>query len=241
MSIFTLAISCLTTSNLPWFMDLTFQVPMQYYFLQHQTLLPSPVISTPRRCFCFGSVCSFLLGRFLHSPPVAYWAPTDLLSSFFSVICHMSRPVNMCFSLSIESNLVPCSCFCSPVICKTRVGPPESPLSQQLWDRSLWEHSRCSMGHRELSQNQCPCPRLPVLFFLAELLCPSRSQGRLCLPTFHDIVALSCFIKGRCSLALVLCLLVAASPRTDGVALGMWVLGWRWWRTQIADHWTQIL
>ena len=26
----TLAISCLTTSNLPWFMDLTFQVPMQY-------------------------------------------------------------------------------------------------------------------------------------------------------------------------------------------------------------------
>ena len=25
---FTLAISCLTTSNLPWFMDLTFQVPM---------------------------------------------------------------------------------------------------------------------------------------------------------------------------------------------------------------------
>ena len=30
MSIFTLAISCLTTSNLHWFMDLTFQVPMQY-------------------------------------------------------------------------------------------------------------------------------------------------------------------------------------------------------------------
>ena len=30
MLIFTLAISCLTTSNLPWLMDLTFQVPMQY-------------------------------------------------------------------------------------------------------------------------------------------------------------------------------------------------------------------
>ena len=27
MSMFTLAISCWTTSNLPWFMDLTFQVP----------------------------------------------------------------------------------------------------------------------------------------------------------------------------------------------------------------------
>ena len=30
VSMFTLAISCLTTSNLPWFMDITFQVPMQY-------------------------------------------------------------------------------------------------------------------------------------------------------------------------------------------------------------------
>ena len=34
MSMFTLAISCLTTSNLHWFMDLTFQVPMQYCSLQ---------------------------------------------------------------------------------------------------------------------------------------------------------------------------------------------------------------
>ena len=33
---FTLAISCLTTFNLPWFMDLTFQVPMKYCSLQHQ-------------------------------------------------------------------------------------------------------------------------------------------------------------------------------------------------------------
>ena len=37
MPMFTLAISCLTTSNLPWNMDLTFHVPMQYCFLQHQT------------------------------------------------------------------------------------------------------------------------------------------------------------------------------------------------------------
>ena len=39
MSTFTLAISCLTTSNLTWFMYLTFQVPMQYCSLQHRTLL----------------------------------------------------------------------------------------------------------------------------------------------------------------------------------------------------------
>ena len=45
MSTFTLAISFLTTSNLPWFMDLTFQVPIQYCSLQHRTLLLSPVTS----------------------------------------------------------------------------------------------------------------------------------------------------------------------------------------------------
>ena len=48
----TLAISCLTISKLPWFMDLTFQVPMQYCSLQHQTLLPSAVASTTGCCFC---------------------------------------------------------------------------------------------------------------------------------------------------------------------------------------------
>ena len=82
---FTLAISSLTTSNLPWFMDLTFQVPMQYCSLQHWTLLPPPVTSTAGCCFHFGSVSSFFLELCLHSYPVAYWAPTDLGSSSFSV------------------------------------------------------------------------------------------------------------------------------------------------------------
>ena len=69
---FTLAISCLTTSNLPWFMDLTFQIPMLHCSLQHQTLLPSPVTFTTGffclfvlfffwYCFCFGSISSFFL------------------------------------------------------------------------------------------------------------------------------------------------------------------------------------
>ena len=83
---FTLAVSCLITSNLPWFMDLTFQVPMQYCFLQCQTLLPSPVTSTTGHCFLFGSVSSFFLELFLNSSPVAYWAPTNLGNSSFSVL-----------------------------------------------------------------------------------------------------------------------------------------------------------
>ena len=74
-STFTLAISCLTTSNLSWFMYLTFQVPMWYCSLQHQTLL---LTSTAGYYFCFGSIPSFFLELFLHWSPVAYWAPTDL-------------------------------------------------------------------------------------------------------------------------------------------------------------------
>ena len=89
MSMFTIAISCLTASNLPWFMDLTFQVPMQYCSLQHWTLLPSPVTSTAGHWFCFGSVSSFFLGLFLHSFPVVYWAPTDLENLS---LCHIFLP-----------------------------------------------------------------------------------------------------------------------------------------------------
>ena len=71
-------------------MDLTFQVPMQYCSLQHQTWLPSPVISTTGCCFCFDFSSSFFLELFLHCSPVAHWAPTDLGSSSFSALsfCH---------------------------------------------------------------------------------------------------------------------------------------------------------
>ena len=86
MSMFTLAISYLTTSNLLWFMDLTFQVPMQYCSWKYQTLLPSPVISTTGCCFCFGSISSFFLELFFHWSLLAHWAPTNLGSSSFSVL-----------------------------------------------------------------------------------------------------------------------------------------------------------
>ena len=47
MSMITLAISCLTTSNLPWFMDLIFQVPMQYCI--HFTCRKSNAQNSPRQ------------------------------------------------------------------------------------------------------------------------------------------------------------------------------------------------
>ena len=86
MMMFTLVISCLTSSNLPCSRNLTLQVPMQYCFLQHRTLLPSCVTSTSGCCFCFCSICSFFLELFLHSSPVTYWATPELGSSSFSVI-----------------------------------------------------------------------------------------------------------------------------------------------------------
>ena len=67
-------------------MGLTFQVPMQYCSLKDRTLLLSPVTSTTGYSFCFGSIPSFFLELFLHWPPVAYWASTDLGSSSFSIL-----------------------------------------------------------------------------------------------------------------------------------------------------------
>ena len=94
MSTFTLAISCLTNFNLPWFIgnecqdvrNLTFQVSMQYCSLQHRNLLLSPVTSTAGYSFCFDPIPSFFLELFLHWSPVAYWAPTDLGSFCFSIL-----------------------------------------------------------------------------------------------------------------------------------------------------------
>ena len=86
MSTFTLAVSCLTTSDLPWFMDLIFQVSMQCCSLQHRILLSLPVTSTTGCCFHFRSASLFFLELFFHSSPVAYWAPTNPRSSSFSVL-----------------------------------------------------------------------------------------------------------------------------------------------------------
>ena len=103
---------------------LTFQVPMQYCSLQHQTLLPSPVTSTIGHCFRFGSIPSFFLVLFLHSSPVVYWAPTDLGSSSFSVISFCLFILFMGFSRQeYWSGL-----------------PLPSPVDHVLWDLSMMTH-----------------------------------------------------------------------------------------------------
>ena len=66
---FTLAISCLTMSSLPWFMDLTFQVLMQYCSSQHCNLLSPPDTSTTAS-FPLWPASSFFLEQFLCFSPV---------------------------------------------------------------------------------------------------------------------------------------------------------------------------
>ena len=84
MSMFTLAISCLTTSNLPWFMDLTFQFLCNIVlyniglYFHHQ--------SHPQLGVVFALAPSLHSFWSLHWCLVAYWAPTDLGSSSFSVL-----------------------------------------------------------------------------------------------------------------------------------------------------------
>ena len=89
MLIFTLAISCLTTSNLPWFMDLTFlsnialySIGLCFYYQSHLQL---------------GIVLLwlhlFILEVFLHWSPVAYWTLTwgvHLSASYLSAFSYCS-------------------------------------------------------------------------------------------------------------------------------------------------------
>ena len=85
---FTLATSCLITSNLPWFMDLTFQVPMQYCSLQHWTSLPSPVTT--------GLIHNWVL--------FVLWLDLFILSGFISPLFSSSiwAPTNLGSPLSVS-------------------------------------------------------------------------------------------------------------------------------------------
>ena len=106
MLMFTLAISYLTTSNLPWFMDLTFQVPIQYCFLQHWTYIHHQ--SHPQLGV------DFALASSLHSfwncfstDPAACWAPTCLGSSSFSFLSFCLFILFMRFSSQEYWNSLP--------------------------------------------------------------------------------------------------------------------------------------
>ena len=76
------------------FLGLSFQAGIKWLHID----LPSAVTSTTGCCFCFGSIPSFFLESVLHWSPVAYWAPTDLGSSSFSVLSFAFSLLLMGFS-----------------------------------------------------------------------------------------------------------------------------------------------
>ena len=68
-------------SSLPWFIDLAFQVPVQYCSLQRWTLLSPPNTSKTEHHFCFGPATSFFLELLviaLCSSLIACWTLSDL-------------------------------------------------------------------------------------------------------------------------------------------------------------------
>ena len=125
LSMFIFTFSCLTISNLLWFIDLIFQVPMQYYSIQHWTILLSSVTSTTG-CFCFGSISSFFLESFLHWSPVAYWAPPYLGSSSFNILSFCLSILFMGFSRQEYWSSLP---FPSPV---------DHVLSELCWLKKMY-------------------------------------------------------------------------------------------------------
>ena len=83
MLVFPFAISYLTMSNLPRFVDLTFQVPMQYFL--HSIGLSPPGTSTPECHFRFGpTTSSFWSFSLLFPSSILDTFPGDLSSSVIS-------------------------------------------------------------------------------------------------------------------------------------------------------------
>ena len=155
MWMFTLVICCLTTSNLPWFMDLIVHIPKQFCSLQHQTLLPSAVTSTTGCCSSFGSVSSFFLELFPHCSPVAYWAPTHLGSSSFSILSFCLFILFMGFS-GKNTEVVCHSLLQWTTFCQTSLP----------WPVCLgWPHTQC-LSFKELDKAVVIVTRLTIFLWL---------------------------------------------------------------------------
>ena len=191
LSMLTLAISCSTTSNLPWFMDLTFQFPMLYCSLQYSTLLPSPVTSTTGHCFCFGWASSFLLELFPCFSQGAYWASTDLGSSFFSVLSFCLFILFTEFSKQEYWSGLP---FPSP---GNHVLSELSNMTHPSWV------TLCSMAHSFIELGCGPCYQFDlfsvIVVSILSVLWWIRRRGLLKLPDGRDWLwgNLGLALKGR--------------------------------------------
>ena len=165
MSMFTLSISCLTTSNLPWIMGQIFQVPLQCCSLQYLTLLPSPVTST--------AGCFFFLAVSLHS----FW-------SYFST--HLQQHIVYLLSLEVHFSM-PCLfafSYCSWSSQGKNTGLPFlSPADHILLNSPLWpvHLGRLYMAHSFIELDKAMVYVINLVSFLRlcfHSVCPLRDKDK---------------------------------------------------------------
>ena len=130
--------------NLPCFLELTFQVPMQYCSLWNQTLLSAPNTYITGCRFCFASASSFFLELFLHSSPVAYLTPTNL------GVGGAHLPVSYSFAFSYCSWCSVHSIFYWP---KIKGLSDISPARMDLFKISRWLQFRI---YKHIESQACP-------------------------------------------------------------------------------------
>ena len=149
---------------------------MQYCSLQHQTLLLSPVTSTTWCCFCFGSLPSVFLELFFHWSPVAYWAPTYLGSSSFSVLSFCLFILFMGFSRQEYWSGLP---FPSPV----------DHILSDFPTMTTWGHFGCPTWHGLVSLSSTRLWSMwsdwLVVCDLVSVCLPSYALSH-CLPSYLD-------------------------------------------------------
>ena len=139
---------------------------MQYCSLQRRTLLVSPVTSTTGYSFCFGSIPSFFLELFLYWSPVAYWAPTDLGISFFSILSFCLFILFMGFSRQEYWSGLP---FPSPV---DHILSNLSTMTRPSWN----QRSNCQHLLDHQKSKRVPEKHLFLLYWLCQSLCVDHNK-----------------------------------------------------------------
>ena len=141
---FTLVISCLITSNLPWFMDLTFQVPMQYcsynirLYVHHHHIHNWLLSLLWLSLFILSGVISPLFSRSILDTywPREFTFQCPIFLSFHTVHGVLKAKILKCFGIPFSSG----PCFISPELAGTCPSATQHSWMTRLvfWSSHCW-------------------------------------------------------------------------------------------------------